>query len=160
MEKTIIISFAILLCAQSVCAKSKILLEVSGKIKNTNNNGKYIFSEETLSKLEQAEIYTTTPWTRKTKFYGPKLAAILKEVGAYGNTLVTYGEDDYIAELPVSDVNKYHVILARKRDGVSMNISTLGPLWIIYPIDAMSSNDKGAGLYSKLNWQVTKIYIK
>src|SRR5204863_3648614 len=58
------------------------ILTVSGKIAKTNTpNGKYVFSLAELQKLGDTTIKSTTRYTEKGDFTGPKIRDILKAVG-------------------------------------------------------------------------------
>jgi len=51
------------------------------------------------------------------KFEGISLADILPCVGARGNTLTIYALNDYYIDVPLSEFEKYNMILAYKMDG-------------------------------------------
>ena len=66
-------------------------------------------------------------------FEGPLARDVLERLGASGSRIRAIAINDYVVEIPVSDLLEHRVILAMRRDGKPMSVRDKGPLWIIYP---------------------------
>ncbi|MFP3759054.1 oxidoreductase, partial [Cupriavidus sp. SIMBA_020] len=62
---------------------------VDGKIGRSNQPGNttFVFSEQALMALPQYTIVTSTSWTPKATFTGPRLSDVLKTVDAQGTQI-------------------------------------------------------------------------
>ncbi|WP_233855237.1 molybdopterin-dependent oxidoreductase [Paraburkholderia sp. HD33-4] len=137
-------------------------LDVQGKIANTNDaaHRTYHFSEAQLLALPVHTITTSTTWTPRSTFAGPRLADILKAVGAHGTEVELHTFDDYTYTVPVSDCDRYGVIVAYSMNGQRLKLSDLGPLFLIYPRDAFPDELTGALGDSKFVWQIKTLIVK
>ena len=43
--------------------------------------------------------------------------------------------DNYVAEIAISDLTKYPVVLALENDGRPLGIGGFGPSWVMFPHD-------------------------
>lgn len=115
------------------------ILEISGLITNSNandaeDNPVARFDLESLRQMKQVALKVETPWTDGTvTFRGPLLSDLLNSVGATGRHMRATALNDYVIDIPVSDVESYPVILALERDGAQMRVRDKGPIWVIYP---------------------------
>ncbi|WON77160.1 molybdopterin-dependent oxidoreductase [Serratia sp. UGAL515B_01] len=137
-------------------------LEITGNISQFTDkkNHSYIFPHEQLFAMPVHSITTTTSWTPKEKFEGVALADLLAKVGAKGTMMTFYALNDYYINIPISDVEKYHIILAYKMGGRMLKIRNFGPLFLIYPRDS-GGNELNSPLYnSRFIWQIKRIEIK
>ena len=111
-----------------------VLLEVTGKITVTNEEGSARFDREMLNALPQHRLETYTDWTEGLQvFEGPLLVDVLERVGAYGTTLRAIALNDYQVDIPSADSGNYPVVLALRHNGTPMSVRDKGPIWIIYP---------------------------
>jgi hypothetical protein len=157
------LTFAILgCCAAAAAHATPMALDVTGKIANTTDSAHHVFhfSEAQILALPAHSISTSTSWTPKSTFTGPLLADILKEVGAYGERIEVHTYDDYTYTLPVSDTDRYGVIVAYSMNGKRLRISDFGPLFLIYPRDAYPAELTGAATDAKFVWQIKALIIK
>jgi hypothetical protein len=117
----------------------------------------------TMKEIEEigfAKVTTTTPWHDGTvTFSGVPMTDLLKKVGATGSKISVIALNNYHTEIPVSDFEKYEVILATKKDGEYMPISDKGPLFIVYPFDS-DKELKSEVFYSRAAWQVRTITVE
>ncbi len=67
--------------------------------------------------------------------------------------------NDYAAEIPLADLEKHDVILARKINGKVLNIRDKGPLFIMYPFDKKPEL-RTKDIYSRCVWQVNRIRVE
>ena len=115
-------------------AESEPLLVVTGLIETPDGGAR--FDRAALEALPQHELSTSTPWTDGVSaFEGPLLCDLLARVGAQGSVLRAKAINDYVIDIPVSDCERYPVILALKRDGKELSRRDMGPVWIVYPRD-------------------------
>ena len=114
--------------------QGRVILEVRGKILNTNGQGVALFDRQMLESLPQETVATVTPWTDgQTTFTGPLVRAVLKLVGAGGKQVEAVALNDYGVVIPTVDFEDYRVILAMLMNGKPMGVRDKGPLWVIYP---------------------------
>ncbi|WP_144137532.1 molybdopterin-dependent oxidoreductase [Paraburkholderia sp. BCC1884] len=137
-------------------------LDVTGRIARTTDAAHklYHFTEAQLLALPVHSITTATTWTPRSTFTGPSLADILKTVGASGSEIEIHTLDDYTYTIPVSDSERYGVVVAYSMNGQRLKISDFGPLFLIYPRDAFPDELTGASGDSKFVWQIKALIIK
>ena len=153
--------FAFSLARQARSADAAALLTVSGKIKRSNGpSNSFSFSEEAFQALEQSTIFTSTFWTPKAKFEGPKLSTVMSYVGATGTSLRCYALDDYNVLLPFDDLSRFQPIVAHSMDGQRLQRARFGPLWVIYPRDQFRSELDGSIGGGKFIWQLRRIVVE
>lgn len=148
--------------AVSGAQAAPLSLDVGGKIGRTTDPSHqlYHFTEAQLLALPAHSITTATSWTARSTFTGPRLTDILKTVGAYGSEVEIRTLDDYTYTIPVSDGDRYGVIVAYSMNGQRLKISDFGPLFLIYPRDAFPGELAGASADSKFVWQIKALIVK
>jgi diguanylate cyclase (GGDEF)-like protein len=113
------------------------ILVVTGSIANTNNGGTASFDLAMLEEIGMVTLATATPWyTGVMEFEGVPMQTLMRTVGAEGTEVVAVALNDYRSTIPMSDFEKYQVVLATRRNGQLMPIRDKGPLFIIYPFDS------------------------
>ncbi|VTP66370.1 Uncharacterised protein [Leclercia adecarboxylata] len=80
-------------------------------------------------------------------------------LGRRGLSLKSPALNDYTTVIPLSDAQKYNVILALKVNGEYMRIRDKGPLFVVYPYDSMPELNNQI-FYSRSAWQVSKMMIE
>ncbi len=139
---------------------SKVILIVSGKIKNTNNGDAAVLDRDMIEAIGMTSIRTATPWySGIMTFEGVPMTNLLATVGAYGTEVTALALNDYSTTIPIEDFETYKVILALKRNGNYMPISDKGPLFIIYPFDSDTQLQQQK-YYSRAAWQVARLVVK
>lgn len=122
-------------------ARGPVLLTIDGAI--TRGNGKTTagtplaqFDADILDMLPQVTIETDTWWDDQPHRYrGPLLRDVLAACG----TDLTRGSfrataiNDFAMTIPMADVTRWPVLLARFMDDQPLPRRTKGPLWIMYP---------------------------
>lgn len=156
-----------LLMAQPVLAqeplpvpKGAVILTISGNIAVSNRDGAADFDREMLVALGMTSVETTTAWTDgPQKFEGVLARAVLQRVGARGTTVIATALNDFVAPIPMDELQRYDVILAMVMNGAEMQVSDKGPLWVVYP-----RNDHVELLDPKLNdrwvWQLRSLAVE
>ncbi len=115
--------------------RGKVILTVSGAIAEGDKDTPVHFDLSGLEALGVEHIETANPWISGTaRFSGVPLRVLLNAVGAYGKTIRAKALNDYRADIPLSDLEEYQVMVALRRDGEEMPVRDKGPIWIIYPI--------------------------
>ncbi|EMV7411036.1 molybdopterin-dependent oxidoreductase [Enterobacter soli] len=138
----------------------KVLLTLSGKIENTNENGKAVFDIATLEKLGVVSFQTTSPWYNgRTTFTGISMQKLMDYVGAKGTVVKVTALNDYTTVIPLSDFKNYNVILAFKINGEYMRVRDKGPFFIVYPYDSLPELNNQI-YYSRSAWQVSRMSIE
>ncbi|UHS63979.1 oxidoreductase [Agrobacterium vaccinii] len=138
----------------------KPILSISGNIANTNGKGVATFDRDMLEAIGLVTVETHSPWyDGLTRFEGVPLKKLLEFVGAKGTTVTAVALNDYVSTLPMSDIDKFKVILAMKRDGNYMEVREKGPLFVIYPYDT-SAELQTQTYYTRSAWQVAKLKVE
>ena len=71
-----------------------------------------------LETLGLEQLRTSSPWTDGTPgFVGVPARKVFEAVGARGNTVVASALNDYRAEIPISDFQRYPVLFALRMNG-------------------------------------------
>ena len=138
----------------------KVLLTMTGKIENTNENGKAVFDIASLEKLGVVSFQTTSPWYNgRTTFTGISMQKLMDYVGAKGTVVKVTALNDYTTVIPLSDFKNYNVILAFKINGEYMRVRDKGPFFIVYPYDSLPELNNQI-YYSRSAWQVSRMSIE
>lgn len=140
--------------------RNKPILEIRGHISITNTpEHTAVFDREMLEQIGVKTVQTSTPWTDgRPVFEGVLMRELLKRVGAKGENITAVALNDYKVTLPISDFEKYPIILAYKMDGQVLKVRDKGPLWIIYPQDEFSElRDKS--VHQKWIWQIKEFEV-
>ncbi|MGF6725466.1 hypothetical protein P3T43_004844 [Paraburkholderia sp. GAS41] len=141
---------------------ASLSLDAGGSVAITNDASHTVYhlTEAQLLALPTHSITTSTTWTGRSTFTGPSLADILKLVGAKGSEIEVHTLDDYTETIPVSDCDRYGVIVAYSMNGKRLKVSDFGPLFLIYPRDAFPSELSGAAADSKFVWQIKGLIVR
>lgn len=109
--------------------------------------------------LPKTSITTSTAWTPKEKFTGTSFKDILTEVGITGKIVRVHALNDYWVDIPMSDIDKYNIILASKRNDTPLKVRDFGPYFVIYPLDEHYEELNKPIFYSRFVWQVEHITV-
>lgn len=137
-----------------------VVLTVGGAMRNANRDGRAAFDMAMLEKLPQVSFSTQTPWyPQARKFTGPLLRDVLAAAGAQGRTIEARALNAYRVTLPVADVERYDVIVARLLDDKPMAVRDKGPLFLIYPFDR-APELRNSVFYGRSAWQLTHLELR
>ncbi|OWY39423.1 hypothetical protein CEK28_08085 [Xenophilus sp. AP218F] len=158
-----------LICALSLGSTSALALDapaghpiltVAGLIAEKNAGREAQFDAAMLDKLPQTKLTVETPWFKGPQtFEGPLFRDVLKAVGAQGKKLYVVALNDYAAEIPMPDLEKYDVVLARRMNGQVLSVRDKGPLFVMYPFGARPEL-RVKDIYSRCVWQVNRIRVE
>jgi hypothetical protein len=136
-----------------------VVLTLTGRLRRPNEGDRAHFDMEMLAALPQTSYSTRTPWyAQARRFTGPLLRDVLTAAGAHGSTLRLVALNDYRVEMPVDDVQRHDVVLARLLDDRPMSVRDKGPLFVIYPFDAEPAL-RSAVYYARSAWQLRTIDV-
>jgi len=111
-----------------------VVLTIGGRVRSTNLADRAAFDMAMIERLPQSSYSASTPWyVSPRKFTGPLLRDLLQAAGAQGETLRATALNDYRVDIPVSDAQRWDVVVARLLDDQPMSVRDKGPLLIIYP---------------------------
>lgn len=141
-------------------APANPILTITGSIGATHQNGAALFDIAMLEKIGLKTLETKTPWTEGvTRFEGVLMRDLMAAVKAQGKTVIASAINDYKSEIPLSDFTEMDVILATRIAGQPLSIRDKGPLWIIYPFDAVPNiNDEVH--YNRCVWQLIHFEVR
>jgi hypothetical protein len=163
LPKALGIALVLLSCAalagSLATPQERSILEITGKIANTNAGNRAQFDLPMLEKLGVSRIKTATAWTEgQPVFEGVLMRDLLNYVGASGDKVTVVALNDYKVDIPMSDFKNFPVILAYRMDGQALRVKDKGPLWIVYPADEFPElNNKPT--QNKWVWQVKEIQL-
>jgi hypothetical protein len=147
--------------AQSLEApKGRAILSISGKIGMKNKGELAQFDMAMIEKLPQHSFTTRTPWYDKpVKFTGPLLSDVLAAVKANGTTLSAVAINDYKINIPMEDVGKHGILMARLIDDKPIPVRSKGPLFVVYPFDS-AAELRTSVYYERSIWQLKALDLQ
>ena len=138
--------------------KGEVILEIAGRIGNSNGGDIATFDREMLETLGLETIKTATPWhTGEVRFEGFAEEADGQR-RRVGENRESHRPERLRDDDPHRRLRKYGTILALKRDGQYMPIRDKGPLFIIYPYDS-DPNLRSQMYYARSARQVKRLEI-
>jgi hypothetical protein len=140
-------------------ATGAVLLSVGGRIRHRNAGELAQFDAAMLDALPQLTITARTPWYAEARaFTGAKLRDVLDVAGAEGSMLRAVALNDYRVDIPMDDVRRHDVIVARLLDGKPMAVREKGPLFVMYPFDTQPAL-RNAVYFSRCIWQLQMLEV-
>ena len=118
-----------------------VILTVTGAINNKNVGDTLEFDIPTLEKLGLVKYTVSDPWLQSEVTYtGVLLSELLAvaEVPDSATTVHVVALDDYAADIPISEIEAWPILLATQADGEYLTVDTNGPTRIIFPYDTYS----------------------
>jgi len=138
----------------------EVILTIDGAIANTTDGKQAQFDRAALEAMGLTVVETSTPWTDGVVRYEGVLGRdLMKHVGANGTKLVATALNDYLADIPLSDLTDYDVILAIKANGEYLPIRDKGPIFVVYPLDSDSALLNNT-IYSRCVWQLARLTVQ
>jgi hypothetical protein len=140
--------------------KERPILTVSGKIGVKNAGETARFDMKMIEALPQHSFTTRTPWFDKpVKFTGPLLSDVMAAVKASGTSISAVAINDYKINIPMTDITKHKVIMARLLDDQPMAVRDKGPLFVVYPFDN-SAELRTSVYYERSIWQLKALDVQ
>ncbi len=142
--------------------KGDVVLTMDGKISQLNAGNTLQFDMATLESLGVVQYSVNDPFAKKKIVYaGVLLSQLLKAAGAApdATTLTLRALDDYSADMKISDVNKWPILIATRADGAYMPLDQNGPLISVLPFDYFPEIDH-VTYDPQWLWSLSKITVK
>ena len=137
----------------------QVILTVTGNIDRTNSDSGARFDRPMLEALGLQALRTSTAWTEGVvEFEGVPALRVMEAVGARGETVIASALDNYEAEIPISDLERYPVLFALRMDGQELP-GDRAPIWIVYPRDDFPDLRNEAA-DSRWVWQLSRLTVK
>lgn len=122
--------------AQLLPPEGRVILTVGGEIGMTNADDEARLDAAMLEALPRERLTTHTSVTDgPQRFEGFLARDLLEALQAEGETVTALALNDYLAEIPITDFERYDVLLADTMNGERLTRRDKGPLWIVYPRD-------------------------
>ena len=138
----------------------KVVLTLTGNITKPNAGKQAVFDLKMIEALPQHSFTTRTPWySTPVKFTGPKLADVLAAVGAQGKDIQAVAINNYQITIPMSDTQRYPVVMAWKINDQPIPVRAKGPLFIAFPYDDDAAL-RTAQYYERSIWQLKQLNIQ
>jgi hypothetical protein len=119
-----------------------IVLRVAGNVTTANVETATVFDLKMLKSLGTVSFSSKTEWTDGTPtFTGVPLKALIEKVGASGTEILAMAADGYAISIPMTDVDRYSILLVYAIDGQELDVADKGPLWVMYRWDQMSPKE-------------------
>jgi len=137
-----------------------IVLTISGNITITNMDDTLAFDMPTLEKLGLVKYMVNDPWLQaEVSYTGILFADLLKYAGAPDSVtaIEVIALDGYAAEVPISEIQEWPVLLATQADGQYMSIENNGPTRVIFPYDSHSDITAARNMSV---WNVERFEVK
>lgn len=140
--------------------KGEVVLTIDGMINECTDGLEVRLDKAAIEALPRKQITTENPWDHGPLTYeGVLLRDLVKYVKADGKAITLTALNDYRADIPLEDVEKYDVILADKRDGVDLPVRDKGPFFVVFPFTDVPELATEAR-YAQSVWQVNRITVK
>lgn len=140
--------------------QGRAILTLTGLVSEKNAGNDVQFDSKMIDALPQVKMTVPTPWYKTAQtFEGPLFRDVLKAAGANGKKLYVVALNDYAAEIPLNDLSKYDVILARKINGKVLSVRDKGPLFVMYPF-SKNPELQTKDIYARCVWQVNRIRVE
>lgn len=137
-----------------------VILTVSGDISVSNSPEGAQFDLAMLEALGTEEFETTTIWTDGPQvFRGVPLHRLIETLQAEGAVIAASALNDYMVEIPLTDAVEGGPILAFEQNGEELSVRDKGPLWVVYPYDAVTAYQTEV-IYTRSIWQVKQMEIR
>jgi hypothetical protein len=137
-----------------------VVLSIGGMINDCNEGLEVHFDRAMIDALPKKDIKTENPWDHGSSVYeGVLLRDLMKYAKASGKTATFTALNDYRADLPLADMDRYDVILAFKRDGADLPVRDKGPFFVVFPftdVPELASESR----FAQSVWQVNRITVK
>lgn len=137
-----------------------VVLTIEGNISQPNHGAKAQFDMRMLEQLPQHTFTTRTPWyPNAVTFTGPLLRDVVAAAGGKGSTMTAVALNDYKTEIPLDDIHRHDVIVARLMNNRPMPVREKGPLFIVYPFDSKAEL-RTELYYNRAAWQLNALRIR
>ena len=150
------ISICIALAGAALVAEEPVILKVTGLIDDAPAH----FTMADLRALPATTLETSTVVTDGVhSFTGVLLRDLLAQLDATGDVITATALNDYVVDIPRTDVEQYDVIVGYRMNGAELDRADKGPLWIVYPRDGHEALQDIRYDYRWI-WQLSELEIR
>lgn len=137
-------------------------LTVTGAVARPNAGTDVALDLATIEGLGSGTIGTTTDWWHEgpQTFSGVPLLTVLDAVGATGDTITATAMDEYAVTMSRADLEKHGALLATGVNGKALTEESFGPLWLVFPYDAMADPAERKAYTDRSVWSVVRIAVE
>lgn len=138
----------------------KVILELKGSIKATNDKQVARLDYDMLKSLGLVSLKINTPWSEDgSEFEGVYVRDLLKLVGAEGTEIVAEAVNGYSVVIPFADLVNYDTLLALSMNGKRLSLRDRGPSWILYS-NSNHPDHPDIMLHSRMIWQLRSLTVQ
>jgi hypothetical protein len=138
-----------------------VVLTVTGNIGTANSGESIEMDMPTIESVGLVDLSVHDPFDDKdVTFEGVLMSDLLAlwKVADDATNLEMIALNDYVVNVPISDIRSYPVIYAIKADGVYMPVSTRGPAMLVYPYGHIDFDEQ---IYNdRWIWQIKSINVQ
>ncbi len=114
-----------------------------------------------LDGLPETAVETETPWTTaRSRFTGPAAADVFARAGVDEGLARITAVDGYIVEVDIAEVIALGGVFARTRNGAPLDPDQNGPVWLVYPYDDLSDEDRARAVSGMSPWAIERVEIE
>ena len=142
--------------------RGRVVLRVYGATGTPNADGHFAFDLPTLRRLGLVRYGAPNRWTDgPARVTGVLLSRLLALVGVPrgADMLRLRALNDYVARVPLADVERWPLLLALEMNGSRLTVRDKGPVWLVYPSQSepelASPSHQG-----KWVWQLSEIHFE
>jgi hypothetical protein len=138
-------------------------LTIAGAISEPNSGAEVALDVATIQELGSGTIETTTDWEwheGPQTFAGVPLLAVLDAAGATGDTITVTAIDEYAVTMSRAELEKHGALLATALNGQPLTAESFGPLWLVFPYDAMDDPAERKAYTDRSVWSVVRIDVE
>ena len=138
-------------------------LTIAGAVSRPNAGSEVALDLATIAGLGAGTIETTTDWEwhdGPQTFTGVPLLSVLDAAGATGDTLTVTAADAYASTMSRADLTKHDALLATALNGAPLTAESFGPLWLVFPYDAMADPAERKAYTDRSVWSVVRIDVE
>ena len=138
-----------------------VVLTVTGKIGAANSGESIEMDMPTIESVGLVDFSVHDPFDDKdVTFEGVLMSDLLAlwKVADDATNLEMIALNDYVVNVPISDIRSYPVLFAIKTDGEYMPVSTRGPAMLVYPYGHFDFDEQ---IYNdRWIWQIKSINVQ
>lgn len=140
-----------------------VALTITGAVAEPNAGSEVALDLATIKGLGAQTIVTTTDWDwmeGKQEFAGTPAVDLLTAAGLAGEKITITAIDDYAVTMTLDDLKKHGAIIATSLNGTDLTDESFGPLWLVFPYDAMASAEEREAYKARSVWSIVKIDVE
>jgi hypothetical protein len=138
-----------------------VILTATGNIGTHNNGDKIEMDRAAIESVGLVEYKVRDPFElNDVVFRGVLMSDLLSvwQVPASATNLEMIALNDYVVEVPISDIRQWPVLYAMQADGQYMEVASRGPAMLVYPYDNFEFDQQ---IYNdRWIWQIKSVNVQ